>query len=1160
MSFFNPFVSETIDLSEYAKKEDLVGKKTANGGEIFNDYENNIASLNAHAEGSQTKASGQHSHVEGYDTIASGNYSHAESDGTTASGKGSHAEGFSTKARGNYSHAEGSGTTASGSSSHAEGYYTTASSQYSHAEGCQTKASGLRSHAEGYYTTASGNYSHAESDGTTASGSSSHAEGYGTTASGDYSHAEGSGTTASGSSSHAEGNSTIASSENQHVQGKYNIEDTNGKYAFIIGNGTNNSTRSNAFAIDWNGLIYTNNNENGYDLSTFITTDNNVGQKTVNGGEIFNDYENNIATTNSHAEGNNTKAYGKYSHAEGDRTTAGIKTENDDGTITYGGDYSHAEGGGTTASGNYSHAEGSGTTASGGYSHTEGGGTQASGYGAHAEGSGTKASGGSSHSEGAGTTASGSSSHAEGGGTTASGDGSHTEGFGTTASGLCSHSEGQDTKAYGKYSHAEGQSTTAGTKTENDDGTITYGGDYSHAEGRNTTASGNYSHAEGNSTTALGHSSHSEGGSTTASGSCSHAEGASTIASGNYSHAEGVSTTALGNYSHAEGLNATASGNYSHAEGRDTKASSDYQHVQGKYNVEDKESKFAFIIGNGTGDSERSNAIAIDWNGLIYPNNSNTGIDLTSLKGDSGEQGPQGEKGDTGVGIESVTFKNSSSGAGAAQPGAIDTYTITYTDGSHTEFQIKNGENGTPAVIDTEMSDTSENTVQNKVIKTYIDSTTGDINSILSTEIDSVKEDLNNLQSRTAELENKVELLVKKETKIYGFRINPNEADPYEAVVYLADAVGMTPAKMGAETFDYGSWKDAFFMPRPCMVKFDGTVDYYLNPDNYKEKEDGSPSDVANADYEGNAMMEFPKIWYKFAPGSEDGEGYFYCSNVKPDDTYHCWCNINSNDEKIDHFYMAIYNGTGTDRLRSLSGVQLTPANGNGNTTGQQEIDRALRNNTTDGVEWYTEVWSDRLLLTALHVLISKSLDTQGSFGQGISSGSQTTKEAYVTGTLDDKGLFFGDTVETVTAVKTFGIENFWSLAWHRVAGCISVDNVLKTKLTYGRADGSGTIGYNSTGNGYIAETSIPTANGYISKMKFSERGFMTKAVAGSTNKFYCDYFYQSSGTRHLLVGGSSDSGAAAGAFYLALSYAFSSASWAIAASLSLKPLLEKGV
>ena len=243
MSFFNPFVgensNETIDLSEYAKKEDLVGQKTAEGGEIFNNYENNIAATNSHAEGKKTKASGNYSHAEGNSTIASGAYSHAEGFLTTASGFGSHAEGFFTKASSNY----------------------------------------------------------------------------------------------------------------QHVQGKYNVADTKEKFAFIIGNGTNDIVRSNAFAIDWNGLIYTNNNENGYDLSTFITTDNNVGQKTTEGGEIFNDYENNIATTSAHAEGINTKAYGPSSHAEGNGTTAGRKIEKDDGTIIYSYDCSHAEGDGTTASG-----------------------------------------------------------------------------------------------------------------------------------------------------------------------------------------------------------------------------------------------------------------------------------------------------------------------------------------------------------------------------------------------------------------------------------------------------------------------------------------------------------------------------------------------------------------------------------------------------------------------------------------------------------------------------------------------------------------------------------------------------------------------------------------------------------------------------------------
>lgn len=82
----------------------------------------------------------------------------------------------------------------------------------------------------------------------------SHAEGYNTIASGENSHAEGSDTIASGIRSHAEGFHTIASGGDSHVQGMYNVEDTEGKYAHIVGNGPNRTERSNAHTLDWNGV------------------------------------------------------------------------------------------------------------------------------------------------------------------------------------------------------------------------------------------------------------------------------------------------------------------------------------------------------------------------------------------------------------------------------------------------------------------------------------------------------------------------------------------------------------------------------------------------------------------------------------------------------------------------------------------------------------------------------------------------------------------------------------------------------------------------------------------------------------------------------------------------------------------------------------------
>ena len=93
-----------------------------------------------------------------------------------------------------------------------------------------------------------------------------------------------------------------------------------------------------------------------------------------------------------------------------------------------------------------------------------------------------------------------------------------------------------------------------------------------------------------------------------AAGENSHAEGDSTQAIGSFSHAEGLGTIAYGGRSHAEGQDTIASGSYSHAEGYQTIALADHQHVQGQWNATSSVPA-AFIVGNGTDDSNRSNLI-----------------------------------------------------------------------------------------------------------------------------------------------------------------------------------------------------------------------------------------------------------------------------------------------------------------------------------------------------------------------------------------------------------------------------------------------------------------------------------------------------------------------------------------------------------------------
>ena len=156
-------------------------------------------------------------------------------------GNYSMAEGYNTEASMYASHAEGANTVSSGTASHAEGFGTTASGPEAHAEGTYTEATGKYCHAEGYYTDATGDYSHAEGSFTTASGENAHAEGYST-------HA-------TGKNAHAQNNGTIAASADQTALGKFNVADSSGTYAVIVGNGANTNNRANIMTVDWNGGV-----------------------------------------------------------------------------------------------------------------------------------------------------------------------------------------------------------------------------------------------------------------------------------------------------------------------------------------------------------------------------------------------------------------------------------------------------------------------------------------------------------------------------------------------------------------------------------------------------------------------------------------------------------------------------------------------------------------------------------------------------------------------------------------------------------------------------------------------------------------------------------------------------------------------------------------
>lgn len=159
---------------------------------------------------------------------------------------------------------------------------------------------------------------------------------------------------------------------------------------------------------------------------------------------------------------------------------------------------------------------------------------------------------------------------------------------------------------------------------------------YCYAIGSGSKTSGNYSLSFGSGCSTTGNYSLSFGNGCSTTGDCSLSFGGGSSNSGNLSVAIGNIVNVEGTNSFACGSDIESYGDHSFAFGNNILTRQQNQFVIGKYNVDDQNREFAFAIGNGNYDAEtktavRSNAIAVDWQGKIYVNNSDTGVDVLDL-------------------------------------------------------------------------------------------------------------------------------------------------------------------------------------------------------------------------------------------------------------------------------------------------------------------------------------------------------------------------------------------------------------------------------------------------------------------------------------------------------------------------------------------------
>ena len=863
------------------------------------------------------------------------------------------------------------------------------------------------------------------------------------------------------------------------------------------------------------------------------------------------------------------------------------------------------------AKGIAAHAEGSNTLALGNSSHSEGQQTITTGNGSHAEGQQTKADGTGSHAEGVGTKATGTASHASGNGTTASGEFSTATGFATQANGLFSFTGGLNSIASQQCSFVYGNNVTSSYANKavfgiyNDDksdtlfevGIGTSSTDKKNAfevvnDGTIRTLNGifsklsdNYSILDGNADEGVGASNFALYTAYTelltkieSSGSGSTGTpGKSAYESAVDNGFVGTETEWVESLKGTDGITPQIGANNNWfigdtdtgvlARGTDGKDGKSIKSI-----TKDENNNIITTFTDGT--TQNIGQLAIDveadflteigfgklryYNGELqyYDDNTSSWID-TSITPDNVyimNMMPQPMQKiscifDTDLYKYKLKWKESADTIIDGQVAClVDKVIIRRKLGS-----APTDENDGDLVIEVKRKDfgsynntyfIDEELTPNDgdvyYYKAFPVSTTGFYNYSTINETSGI---------------------LCKNYNLFGFILDQNESDPASMITYIEDNKDFESAYMDytADVFNYGDWKDIWFIRdlKPCMLKYDGTVDYELDKDDYTKKADGTDSDVANASYGGNAMVGIPKVYWKIV-NNGDNTANIYFSDKKVDSNFHCWSHIDNNGNEIDYCYMPIYNGSNVNSvLRSISGKAPMA-----NQTATTEITYAKSNNTSSDIIWYTELFNDRMLINLLLLLIGKSTDTQAVFGTGNNNSyvSNSNKGIKNTGTMNTKGLFWGNQ-DNVSGVKVFGIEHWYGNISRRIGGWINDKGTQKIKMTYGQSDGSTTDGYNETGSGYISiggTTPSGTKGGYISKMLITDNGLIPTIVSGSATTYYCDgLWFDNSQVNYAGVGYCSNDASHVGAFSSLLHCLASFVYWGIGAALSCKPLAQ---
>ncbi|MCM1439961.1 MAG: hypothetical protein NC131_12285 [Roseburia sp.] len=365
---------------------------------------------------------------------------------------------------------------------------------------------------------------------------------------------------------------------------------------------------------------------------------------------------------------------------------------------------------------------------------------------------------------------------------------------------------------------------------------------------------------------------------------------------------------------------------------------------------------------------------------------------------------------------------------------------------------------------------------------------------------------------------------------LYGYRRTKGDSNPATRLAATDMAVGMGKATLNTATgkLDLKEWANAWFVTgnKPVMMKYDGTVDYELNPDDYTKKTDGTASDVANSGYGGNAMALFPTCWVK--RWQDSTYEYFQVCNIQLTEDFKAYAHQRQDGSIMEWFARSIYDGANvSNKIRSISG--LAPCN---TVAGNTQLTYAQAN----GSLWDCDTWSRVALIWDLLRLMALNDDVQTAYGYGYYTGMSQASHLKAAGTGNTKGQFYGKHANDV--VKVFHLENFWGNIWKLLQGLVY--------NTTGRYGVKMCRPYNTSGSGYAAMSfgMTGTSGGYQSTHNMSEYGLLPTTVSGSDSTYIPDgAWFNTSQQNFARFGGHGADGLHAGCA-LVLNVALSNSNW----------------